>query len=383
MKKDFLGQILGMNIEKNLKKRIIINDDNSLDFKNEIKFTNNVKLSDKKYSLIITNNTNVDKDFKGIILKENIIENFLEYDIIELIPFKNNKIIIKRIFKSDSEDNILFLTNKCNSNCLFCPDSDELRRNTKEYIKESIDLIHLLPKNIKHIGITGGEPTILKDNFFKILEECKINLSNTNYTIITNGRMFYYKDFCQKYKECHPNKTKVAIALHHYDELEHDKITQIKGSFKQTFLGIKNLLSLNERVEIRIVLNKMNYKFLDKMANLIGENFKNIEEVNILSLELLGNAGQNYENFWINKEEINSSLELALPIFIKNRIKVNLYNFPLCLLKSEFWNITKKSITDYKSKYGENCQECLVYNKCDGFFFSTFNIIKPKIEPIK
>ena len=383
MKKDFLGQIFGLNIKENLKKRIIINDDNSLNSKDEIKFTNDIKFSDKKYSLIITNNANINKDFKGIILNENIIENFLEYDIIELIPFKNNKVIVKRIFKSDSEDNILFLTNKCNSNCLFCPDSNELRKNTKEYIKESIDLIHLLPQSVKHIGITGGEPTILKDNFFKILEECKMNLPSINYTIITNGRMFYYKDFCKRYKECHPYNTKVAIALHHYNDIEHDKITQVKGSFKQTFLGIKNLLSLNERVEIRIVLNKTNYKFLNKMANLIGENFKNVEEVNILSLELLGNAGQNYENFWINKEEINSALELALPIFIKNRIKVNLYNFPLCLLKSEFWNITKRSITDYKSKYGENCQDCLVYNKCDGFFFSTFNIIKPKIEPIK
>ena len=33
MKKDFLGQIFGLNIKENLKKRIIINDDNSLNSK--------------------------------------------------------------------------------------------------------------------------------------------------------------------------------------------------------------------------------------------------------------------------------------------------------------------------------------------------------------
>lgn len=59
MKKDFLGQIFGLNIKENLKKRIIINDDNSLNSKDEIKFTNDIKFSDKKYSLIITNNANI------------------------------------------------------------------------------------------------------------------------------------------------------------------------------------------------------------------------------------------------------------------------------------------------------------------------------------
>lgn len=384
MKNNFWGKTYGLTINKNYKKRIIYDDKNSLNPIDEIKVVDNFEeIYDKKYFFTITDNSNINENFKGIFFKGNIKESFSENDIVEIVPFKENSIFIRKIFKSNSEDNILFLTNKCNSNCLFCPDSDELRKNTAEYVEDNIELIRLLPKNIKHIGITGGEPTILKDNFFRILEECKINFPNIEYTVISNGRMFFYKDFCEKYKKTHPLNLKTAIALHSYNEINHDKITRVNGSFKQTFLGIKNLLSLNEKVEIRIVLNKMNYKDLYKIATLIGENFKTVEEVNILSLELLGNAGQNYKDFWINKEEINSSLEKALPIFIKNKIKVNLYNFPLCLLKSEFWNITKKSITDYKSKYGENCQECIVFDKCDGFFFSTFNVIKPNIIPIK
>lgn len=384
MKNNFLGKIYGLNIEKALKKRIIYDDNNSINPSDEIKISNTFnEIKDQEYFLILTNNLNVSKNFKGIILEEDLKELFFENDIVEISPFKENKIFIKKRFKSNSEDNVLFLTNKCNSNCLFCPDSDELRKNTTEYTEDNIELIKLLPKNIKHIGITGGEPTILKDDFFRILEECKINLPNTDYTVISNGRMFFYKDFCEKYKKVHPLHIKTAIALHSYNEVDHDKITRVKGSFKQTFLGIKNLLFLKERIELRIVLNKLNYKDLDKIAILIKENFKEVEEVNILSLELLGNAGQNYKEFWIEKDEINLSLEKAIPIFIKNKIKVNLYNFPLCLLKSKFWNITKKSITDYKSKYGENCQECVVFDKCDGFFSSTFNVVKPNIIPIK
>lgn len=385
MKRDFLGELINLEIKDNLKKRIIFHDINSINPEDEIKFINDLEeiAKEKKYSLFFTNNSNITREFTGIVLNEESIQELKENDIIELFPLASNKIIIKKIFRSDSEDNVLFLTNKCNSNCRFCPDSDELRKNTKEYVKENIDLIKLLPSTIKHIGITGGEPTILKENFFKILKICKEKLPNTNYTIISNGRMFFYKDFCKEYIENRPIHTKVAIALHNYDEESHDYITQVKGSFKQTFLGIKNLLSLDEKIELRIVLNKTNYNNLDKIANLIVNNFKGVEEVNILSLELLGNAGKDYKNFWIEKEEINFSLEKALPIFMKNKIKVNLYNFPLCLLKNKFWEITKKSITDYKSKYGENCQKCKVFSKCDGFFFSTFNVIKPNIKPIQ
>lgn len=385
MKRDFLGKVSNIIFDRNIKRRVIFDDNNSIDPEKEIKYIKDLNEIDssRKYYCFFTDNFHLENKFKGIIFSKEVIDIINEHDIIELFPLKQDEIIVKRIFRSDSEDNVLFLTNKCNSNCRFCPDSDELRKNLKEYIEENIELIDLLPSTLKHMGITGGEPTILKENFFRILKHCKEKLPNIDYTIISNGRMFFYKDFCQEYINNRPINTKVAIAIHNYNENSHDYITQVKGSFRQTFLGIKNLLSLNERIELRIVLNKTNYDNLDKIANLIVTNFKGIEEVNILSLELLGNAGKNYKDFWIEKDKINNSLERALPIFMKNKIKVNLYNFPLCLLKNEFWEITKKSITDYKSKYGIECENCKVFSKCDGFFFSTFNVIQPNIKPIQ
>lgn len=383
MKLDFLGEICGKKDLKNTKKRLIFKDENSQNSQDEIRVitTKDDEIS-KQYFSYLSDIKEISFKLNGIYLDIDILNNFKENDIIEIFPF-NEKLLIKKIFRSDSEDNILFLTNKCNSNCIFCPDSDELRKNQKEYIAENIELLKLLPKTIKHIGITGGEPTILKENFFRILNECKTILPNTSYTVISNGRMFFYKDFCEDYIRNRPVNTKVAIALHGYNSFSHDYITQVDNSFIQTTTGIKNLLALGERIEIRIVLNKVNCDYLEKMANLIVKNFRSVEEVNILSLELLGNAAKNYEKFWIEKKEINETLEKVLPIFMKNKIKVNLYNFPLCLLNSEFWNITRKSITDYKSKYGNNCKECKVFDKCDGFFSSTFNIIKPELSPIK
>lgn len=388
---DFLGTICVQfssynDFSQNIYKRIIFSEENSTNKSNEILIVENLLPADLEknfFGYIYNKNFITDILTKSLLIElENCQACFLEKDIVNIF-FLKDKAFIKRIFRNDSNDNILFLTNKCNSNCIFCPDSDEIRKNDKEYVEDALKLLELYPETIRHIGITGGEPTLLKDNFFNILSECKNKFPNIEYTIISNGRMFFYKDFCYKYIESKPLNTTIAIPLHGYNEETHDKVTRVNGSFRQTVIGLKNLLLLKEKIEIRIVLNKTNYNSLYKIINLIINNFSGIKEVNILSLELLGNAGKNYKDFWVEKNEINSSLHSCIPLLIKNKIKVNLYNFPLCFLNSEFWTLSRKSITDYKSKYGDECTSCREKPNCDGFFFSTYNLIKPLLNPIK
>ena len=86
----------------------------------------------------------------------------------------NNK-IIRVLYRDDSEDNAIVVTNQCNSNCIMCPDSDAVR-NTKENpdIKKLLKQIRCIPDDTKHITITGGEPGLLKENLLKLLEVIKI-----------------------------------------------------------------------------------------------------------------------------------------------------------------------------------------------------------------
>ena len=101
-----------------------------------------------------------------------------------------------------------------------------------------------------------------------------------------------------------------------------------------------------------------------------------------MSLELMGNAAINYKSFWLDKFEIQKSLKLNMMKLIKNKINVQLYNFPLCYIDPSFWTFSRKSITDYKRKYSENCQFCLERFNCGGFFNSTFDILHPETYPI-
>ena len=105
-------------------------------------------------------------------------QTLLDYEVIEII----NKIVIRVLYRDDSEDNVIVVTNQCNSNCIMCPDSDAVR-NTKENpdIKKLLEQVRCIPNDTKHITITGGEPGLLRENLIKLLEECKKYLPNTEF----------------------------------------------------------------------------------------------------------------------------------------------------------------------------------------------------------
>ena len=170
------------------------------------KIIKNKNVEEKQEYIQILDNQNISQyqsGYKGYIFEDkpqNInlesinncynVEGFntlIDYDVVEIINNKN----IRVLYRDDSEDNAIVVTNQCNSNCIMCPDSDVVR-NTKENpnIKKIIEQIHCIPDDTKHITITGGEPGILKDDLFKVLAECKKCLPETEFLFLSNGRVF-------------------------------------------------------------------------------------------------------------------------------------------------------------------------------------------------
>lgn len=317
---------------------------------------------------------------KTYLLEVSNIESLYDYDIIEI---GNKQGIIDILYRANSSDNCLSLTNQCNSNCVFCPESENSRKINYTSIKKIENIIKLMPDDIESLCITGGEPTLLKYNFIKILQLVKEKFKDTNILILSNGRMFSYKKFCLDYFLARPKKTIIGIAIHGDNKQIHDYCTRVKGSFEQTINGISNLYKMKEKIEIRIVVNKLNYKSLPKIAEMIILKFPNIYRVNIMGLEMLGNAAKNRKYVWIGFEEIQKYLNKTVFILLENGINTNLYNFPLCYIDTNFWQITLPSISDYKVRYSEECLKCNVKNICGGFFESTYNIGRIKVKPIE
>lgn len=278
----------------------------------------------------------------------------------------------------------VFMTNKCNSNCVMCPLPEAVRRkkqeNHEEWVKE---YINILPNHVRYINITGGEPTLSQQFFIDMLLAMKGKFTKSDFQLLTNGRSSADKNFLQKVLQVVPGGMRFAIPVHSADSGVHDMITQSKDSFIQTDRGIKNLLHEQQKVEVRIVVSRKNADTLVDTAKYIVDNYKGVFCVNFVGMEMMGNAALNKESLWIDYSEAFKKSKDAIDILVGAGIDVQLYNFPLCAVNRGYWHIAAKSITDYKIRYMDECDECSVKEICGGFFYSTKQIMKPRVTPVK
>lgn len=279
----------------------------------------------------------------------------------------------KKLFAGESESACLFVTNKCNSNCYMCPDSEYARKKDLRIEKEDLlNYVKVLPTDLPYLDITGGEPTLLGADLPCILGEVFSHFEDVHVMILSNGRAFADTDYTSMFAIFQNKEILFEIPIHGFDINTHDSITQAKGSFEQTMRGIKNLLALEISVGIRIVVSKLNIKFIHKIVQMIGNEFKQIRTINIMGLEMLGNAFLHRELVWIEFDEIRKYLQKIIELCFLYGIEPRLYNFPLCMFDEKYWTVYRKSISPHKIVYLDECAGCPYrMNMCGGFFSST------------
>jgi MoaA/NifB/PqqE/SkfB family radical SAM enzyme/predicted glycosyltransferase len=152
---------------------------------------------------------------------------------------------------------LLFVGKTCNNECSVC--SILAHKSTKNKSTDQIkhEMIKLRKKS-ESILISGGEPAIRPD-IVDIISYAK-SLNFKKIALETNGRMFFYKDFCKKIIMAGVNK--FFVYIHGSNANIHESITNTKKSFKQTLTGIRNLANMNQNIEARVPVIKENYKNL-------------------------------------------------------------------------------------------------------------------------
>ena len=349
--------------------------------------------TDDSYAALCDNHLNIAKlcdkalllspDNVRIDLTESEYNKFLDsadFDVFEIDADGN----AYKYFDASSLDNAIMVTNKCNSNCLMCPTPEAIR---KKDIAINVDyLIHVaqhFPKDAEHITITGGEPFLAGRDIFKLFDYLKGHFPVTDFLVLTNGRIFSVIEYTDRLAETQPGNTILGIPLHGFNDATHDSITQSAGSFRQTYQGLKNLLSRGIRVELRIVVSKLNMDFITGIAQLIVNEFKGAECVKIMGLEMTGNAAKNKDSVWISYKEAFEKAQPAIDILTKAGIDVGLYNFPLCSVNENYRSICEKSISDYKIRFAPECDRCTEKDACGGMFSGTIRLSKDDIIPIR
>lgn len=246
-----------------------------------------------------------------------------------------------------------------------CTNPDDFRKGAGYSYDYLSNRLRGLRGRVKSITATGGEPTIHPD-FSKILELIKSELPTVEINLLTNGRRFCYSPFAQKCIAL--NNINIVIALHGYNARFHDRITSVKGSFMQSCAGIKNVLRYKrpgQCLEIRVVVTKLNYRFIDKILSFISAKFPGADSLVLLFMEIEGEAEKNIKEVGITYTDFKGcfvKIEELIPKFKEFR----LYHFPLCVVNKRFWKYVWITLPQEEVAYPGQCKKCWCKLACLG-----------------
>jgi His-Xaa-Ser system radical SAM maturase HxsC len=299
-----------------------------------------------------------------------------EGDIVSLGPEGN----INTLYRVNSNQNTLLATERCNSNCLMCSQPPRDRDDISYLFDIHSKLIPLIPKDCVELGISGGEPTLMGDYFFELLELIGKELPNTEIHLLTNGRTFAWYEIAERLGSLGLKQLMLGIPIYSDYYQMHDYIVQAENAFYQTILGVQNLNRYGQRIEIRVVLHKQTVPRLKKLAEYLYRNMPYVEHITFMGLEYIGYTPHNINELWIDPYDYQEELAEAVEYLEKKGMLVSIYNTPLCLLPERVWGHARKSISDWKNEFMDECKSCSKIDECGGFF--KWNLKKPS-EHIK
>lgn len=306
----------------------------------------------------------------------NNISDFHEGDIV--VVNKQGEIIF--VYEINSHHNALMATERCNHRCIMCPQPPILQEKDKTPF--NLRLISLMNNNTQEIGITGGEPTLIGDNLFTLINQIKKELPKTAISILSNGVKFADKEYAIKLAKCRHQDLQIDIPLFSDIAEEHNRIVGAK-TFYKTVQGLYNLALFHLRIGLRIVVHKQTYKRLPQFADFIYHNFPFVAQVAFMQMETTGLAKENFEELWIDPYDYNRELREAVLLLADRGMKPYIYNAQLCVLPEDIRCYAQQSISDWKDIYIPECDGCVLKGQCAGFFESNRQAHSTHIKKIE
>lgn len=371
-----MKQLTGIphNIRETLIGKITTYNDLFANKKNLIYVTNSSNIP-KGYLAVITSSNQVTEKTNNIIKHVEHIAELHNNDIVTIDPIGN----INVIYDTNSIHNAIFLTERCNSNCIMCPQPPVTHEEDRFDL--NLKYISLIDKNTKAIGITGGEPTLVGDKLFDILTSIHHNIPKASINLLSNGIKFADYEYAKKFANAVKQDTVIDIPIFSDIDTIHNSIVRV-NSFYKTIKGIYNLAKFNLKIGIRVVVHRMNCDRLQELSQFIYSNFPFAYHVVFIQMETIGFAKDNIDRLWIDPYDYNDQLEKAVMNLFFRDVRVQIYNAQLCVLSTNLWRFAVQSISDWKDIYIDECGKCILKKQCGGFFASSKDIHSRKIKAI-
>lgn len=306
--------------------------------------------------------------FEGdVFWLSNDYEYLRDGDIIRLVPISGS---IHCLYRKNSNHNTILLTEQCDHYCLMCSQPPK-QIDDSWLLSEANDLISLIPRETVRLGFSGGEPTLYGKGFLDLLQHAKIGLPTTALDVLSNGRAFRDIRFARQYAAIQHPDLLIGIPIYSDDPVRHDYVVQSQGAFDETIQGILNLKSLNQHVEVRIVIHRQTVDRLVKTCEFIARNLLFVDHVALMGLEITGFTRPNLEVLWVDPYEYKDILSEAVAVLNNYGMHASVYNHQLCTINADILGNYRRSISDWKNEYLDKCSTCKKMGDCGGFFSSS------------
>lgn len=189
-------------------------------------------------------------------------KNNIEKQYTQTVKEKSPQDFLEEYFKGKPQlTNVhIEVISKCNEKCVHCYIPHE-NKTTEMHPNIFFSILEQCKNmNVLHITISGGEPFLHKD-FCNFLKKCRqynfsVNILS-NLTLLSNDII----------KEIKANPLlSVQTSLYAMDQNVHDKITQKKGSFKQTKKSIIKLIENDIPLQISCPILRFNKDFYSEVT---------------------------------------------------------------------------------------------------------------------
>jgi His-Xaa-Ser system radical SAM maturase HxsC len=303
-----------------------------------------------------------------------------EGDVVACRPLQGKVSVLHR---ASDVHHTLFLTNRCNSYCLMCS-QPPTPQDDRWLVGQAVDVVRHVRIPPKVVGISGGEPLLEAGGLRKVLSAIEEAWPDTTVEVLTNGRLLSNADVVSQVFDVPPKNVRWLVPLYGHADMLHDFVVQSPGAFDETIDGLLTLQALRQPIQLRIVLIQPVVDVLDELCRFIGQNLPFVEYVALMACEPTGFALANRELCELDLSDAAPMLERASRVLARYRVRHLFMNAPLCALPRTLWPLARRSISDWKSTYANECSECEVRENCCGLFAWHEKNWKPtRLKPIK
>jgi His-Xaa-Ser system radical SAM maturase HxsC len=279
-----------------------------------------------------------------------------------LVDPEHNK--AERIVRAGSPHNTLLVTERCDQLCVMCSQPPK---------KTHVDRFHyfqeaclLAPKGMV-IGVSGGEPTLYKQQLLSLVEDVLRARDDLAFHILSNGQHFDAGDI-ERMRDPLYRRVTWGIPLYSAIPAEHDTIVAKPGAFERLHQSFAVLLAAGARIELRTVVMTTTVPGLPALAQHVAAKLGFIDCWSIMQLENIGFAKNRWGHLYCDHCENFVPIAGALDIAQLHGVHARLFNFPLCTVPANYRHLAPASISDWKRKYAPACDGCQARDDCSGFF---------------